>query len=251
MSTMKWLESLGFFGRGRVFRRWLAELSAPPRIAWYPAAGEDLRDLLYLTAAYARRHPAQLEGGVSEPALPDLFLHTDYFPWSETTFLSRFHPGGILWEDGRTTVRVLECETLERRDLPDDPRIVHFPRHPNFPAPWHFAMVEVTSRILGTYVRPLIYATAENNIFYHRVVSEWDLQFSHILRVGYGGGFGGGWDRGDWLEGTLKPRGAEVFIADKGLLPAAALQGRDLTPYRCVAPQGWGPRAEVYWYRVG
>jgi hypothetical protein len=70
MSTMQWLESLAFHGRGDVYRRWLGELRAPPRIAWYPAAGEDLRDLLYLSHAYAQRQPGNLGAAVIDPAPP-------------------------------------------------------------------------------------------------------------------------------------------------------------------------------------
>ncbi len=164
--------------------------------------------------------------------------------------MRRFRPGGLLRDDGRTQVRVIEIQSLNCWDLPDDPKIVHFPRAPSSPTIWHFAMVQVTSHKLGTYVRPLLYATVENNIFYHEVVRAWDVQLTHILRVGYGGGFGGGCDRGDWLENALEPRGAELFVADHGLLPPAALANRRLVAYRHVEPLGWGPKTGVFWDRV-
>ncbi|MFM7758156.1 MAG: hypothetical protein ACKO6J_04405, partial [Crocinitomicaceae bacterium] len=69
--------------RRGLFKQFLASFSGNPRIAWYPSAGEDFRALMYLNDAFSLREPCK---GI-EPAAPDLFLYTDYFPWTFSQFL--------------------------------------------------------------------------------------------------------------------------------------------------------------------
>lgn len=59
------------------FKRFLDSFVGVPRIAWYPSGGEDFRALLHLHPAYSQINRAKGE----EPAPPDIFLYTDYFPW--------------------------------------------------------------------------------------------------------------------------------------------------------------------------
>lgn len=247
MATLDWLQSLGFHGRQRCFRRWMANLTAPPRIAWYPAAGEDLRDLIYLSEAYARHDPAAL--GDTLP--PDLFLHTDYFPWTHSSFLRKLREGGLIEDDEWGQIYVLACDVLSREDLPDDPAIVHFPRPPGTQVQWYFALLRIESWRIGTFEQVMLYAVVENNVFYHHEIEPHDVQLSHIVRVGYGGGFGGGWDRGDWVPSTVAARGAEVLIVDREELPERLAQRLNVRRYRQMAPHQWGNRWPVYWYRVG
>lgn len=102
------------------FRKYLDSLEGEPRIAWYPSAGEDMRDLLYLSRAYKLQNPASQK----EPEPPTFFLHTDYFPWSTSTFLDT----PIVHTDERTTITVKSIEELPRLELPLDSRLVDSPR---------------------------------------------------------------------------------------------------------------------------
>jgi hypothetical protein len=99
------------------FHRYLESLHGEPRIAWYPSAGDDFRDLLYLSTAYSKWNPVE-----HEPSPPDFFLHTDYFPWKSSTFCDSYN----IHKDERTkvSIRDREIEELPRCDLPLDPGIV-------------------------------------------------------------------------------------------------------------------------------
>ena len=80
------------------FKAYLDSLKDAPRIAWYPSAGTDFRALLYLHPDFARKEPA----ATPDPAPPDIFLFTDYFPWSSSKFLD----GHLVHVDPRTTIRL-------------------------------------------------------------------------------------------------------------------------------------------------
>jgi len=78
------------------FKKFLDSFDGNPRIAWYPSAGEDFRPLLFLHPGYSKINPSDQE----EPASPDLFLFTDYFPWNYSTFLDSI----FIYDDHRTTL---------------------------------------------------------------------------------------------------------------------------------------------------
>ena len=52
--SIEFLQSLNGHNRGAL-RNWLDRLDHEPRIAWYPSAGEDFRDLMYLQPAAPAR----------------------------------------------------------------------------------------------------------------------------------------------------------------------------------------------------
>ncbi len=66
------LLSLNEKNKGK-FHTWLSAFKGEPLIAWYPSAGEGFRDLLHLHLKYSEQKPAK----TTEPASPDLFLHSD------------------------------------------------------------------------------------------------------------------------------------------------------------------------------
>jgi len=51
--SRKFLEMLNGDRKGP-FSRFLAKAGPEPAICWYPSAGQDFRDVLYLDPAYAR-----------------------------------------------------------------------------------------------------------------------------------------------------------------------------------------------------
>ena len=115
--SRKLLEALNGGSRG-AFRSWLDNFQGEPRIAWYPSAGEDFRDTLYLHPNFAKLVPSTQ----TEPSSPDIFLHTDYFPWKYSNFLDTRR----IYVDDRTSVYLKSMEELPNCNLPLDSGIVGF-----------------------------------------------------------------------------------------------------------------------------
>jgi hypothetical protein len=205
--TMAFLDAM--FGRPTgPARQWLAGLSREPRIAWYPSAGEDFRDLLYLSEEYARCFPS----GQAEPAPPDLFLHTDYFPWTESRFLDT----AVVHQDTRTTIRVEAIDELPRCDLPLDARIVQFPVGSVATGRVLFLLLRVTSAQLAMdRVVPVLYAFCENAAFCAERLLPLGARCSHVVRVRYGGGCGGGQSSGHWILRNLDRLHCELLVWDQ------------------------------------
>ena len=190
------------------FHRWLSTFKGEPRIAWYPSAGEDFRDLLYLNPKFAQLNPALAD----EPTHPDLFLHSDYYPWST---VSSFLDKEVINFDNKTRITVKSIEELPRCDLPLDPEIVDFPKGSHATGRALFFEVEVSSRILGSFSCPVIYVFAENSAFCAERILPSNGKFSHIIHIRYGGGCGGGGkSTGIWLLNILERTGCECFVTN-------------------------------------
>jgi hypothetical protein len=235
--------------RGGLFR-WMESLEAAPRIAWYPSAGGDFRDLLFLHA----RLQCELE-----PAVPDLFLHTDYH-WAREN--EDFSVGGILFDDGRTVVSIAEVEELPPLALPLDAGLVHFPEGSAWTGRVRFMRLLVNSTLLGAFERPVLYAFVENAAFIGRTARPVSATFTHVIQVRHGGGFGGGTSKGGWLRHTLTSLGCELFISD-GQTDLHAADARihhrypkiwDPVPplhlVRTVPSESWSNHGDVQWFVV-
>ncbi len=188
------------------FHQWLSRLNQEPRIAWYPSAGTDFRDLLYLNPRINDVFPANQP----EPAAPDIFLHTDYYPWGETDFIHR----RFLHNDGRTKILVKSIEELPRCELPLDEGIVHFPKGSSLSHRVFFLEVEVRSGVLDSFRARVIYVFAENCAFCAEKILPNFGNISHIIHVRFGSGFGGGNSTGIWLLHVLKRLNCEYLISD-------------------------------------
>lgn len=194
--------------RNGKFRRWLDNFNGEPRIAWYPSAGTDFRDMLYLHPAFREISKSSKS---SEPPPPDIFLHTDYYPWDSSTFLDT----NRIYRDKHTEVTVSHIEALPRCNLPLDARIVHFTEANRATGQIVFLEVNVESDKLGRFTRPLIYAFAENASFCAGKILPNNGRISHIVHVRHGGGCGGGgYSSGIWLLNVLDKVNCEVLIAD-------------------------------------
>lgn len=192
-----------------LFAEWLKQNPGTPRIAWYPSAGEDFRDLLYLSSRFTHEERDQ-----REPAEPDLYLHTDYYPLSRSTFLDT----RSLYDDERTKVSVLEIEELPRCDLPLDPEIVNSPEGSAATGRVVFFHAEVVSDKLGSYTVPVLYVFAENAAFCAQKMLPNNAMVSHIVHIRYGGGLGGGGkSSGVWLLNVLQKLGCRCFLTDNHL----------------------------------
>lgn len=188
------------------FYKWLDDFKGEPRIAWYPSAGEDFRDLLYLHPDYAELNKAS----GPEPQAPNLFLHTDYFPWGTSTFLDT----RTIHLDDRTSVTLTSIEELPSCDLPLDDQIVDFPKGSAATGRVLFMQLEVHSDKLGSFTCPVLYAFVENGAFCSKVALPANAVFSHVMHIRYGGGLGGGKASGMWLENVLKGLGCECYVTD-------------------------------------
>jgi hypothetical protein len=236
------------------FAKWLDGFEGEPRIAWYPSAGSDFRDLLYLHPGFAEIQPASKP----EPPPPDIFLHTDYYPWSNSSFLD----SEVVHIDDRTSILARSVEELPRCDLPLDDRIVDFPSGSEATGRVFFLELEVRSDVLGSFVRPLIYAFVENAAFCAERILPLESRISHIVHVRFGGGCGGGGkSTGIWLLNVLRKLGCELFVTDGHgcrqsgdtriyeLYPS--LSGNEsasrLEQIRVIASEGWSGHGDVSW----
>lgn len=189
------------------FRRWLDEFQGEPRIAWYPSAGQDFRDLLYLNPQYSKVNPASQP----DPQAPDIFLHTDYFPWYSSTFLDTLN----LYLDERTNVCVRSIEELPPCRLPLHNGVVDFPKGSRATGRVLFLDISVCSETLGIYSAPVVYAFVENSAFCAERILPLEGVLSHVIHVRYGGGCGGGGQSsGIWLKNILRKVRCECFITD-------------------------------------
>ncbi len=238
-----------------LFLRWLNAFDGEPRIAWYPSSGEDFRDLLYLNPRYSDLSPATR----AEPRHPDIFLHTDYFPWERAALLHE----RVIYDDLRTVVERRGIEELPRCNLPIDPGIVDFPEGGPATGRVVFLDISVTSEKLGSFSAPVVYAFVENEAFCARKILAKKGKMSHVIHVRYGGGAGGGGkSSGIWLLNVLRKIQCECFVTDShhhrqtgdqrtyGLYPD--LSGNEDTeqlegPIRTVSSKSWSCNGCVSW----
>lgn len=193
--------------RQGAFRAFLDGFAGEPRLLWYPSAGEDFRDLLYFSRAYRLANPIP----VSEPEPPDLFLHTDYFPCSGSTFLD----SPLLYQDNRTCIRARTVEELPRLDLPLDGKLAIFRDGNHLTGRVFFLEITVESRLLGSFSCPLLYAFVENAAFFGEKILPFRGRFSHLVHINFGSSFGGGSCSGSWLWSALATLSCEVFVTEQ------------------------------------
>jgi hypothetical protein len=253
--SLDFLKTLNGEANGR-FATWIAAQTVEPRICWYPSAGTDFRDLLFLHPAMKEKNPS----AQNEPTGPSMFLHTDYMPPADVFAAD----AKILHRDGRTTIEVTHREELPACNVPLDPQIAVFPDEAHTAGRVVFMEVEVTSGDLGTVTLPVLYVSAENEAFCALKALAAKAKFSHIVHVRYGAGFGGGRASGAWLWNVLKPLGCEVFLHDQhdqlhpgdafALAKYPALRGAGERPttmlIRTTPGESWSDHGDVAWLQL-
>ncbi len=234
--------------------KWLNKFEGEPRIAWYPSSGEDFRDLMYLHSEFTKQNPASKP----DPPAPDIFLHTDYFPWRSSTFLDTPE----IYRDDRTTITVKAIEELDRCDLPLDDKLVNTPEGSVATGRVIFLEVNVSSTVLGNYTCPVVYVFADNASFCAKTLLPLHALCSHVIHIRFGGGLGGGGkSTGVWLLNVLQKLHCDVFITDSsygrgsgderiyGLYPE--LSGNEdigqLEQIREIAGNRWSDYGDVSW----
>jgi len=236
-------------------KHFLDTFQGEPRIAWYPSAGADFRDLLYLNPKFFELMPI-IE---REPAPPDIFIHTDYFPWSESTFLDKPN----VYEGSGAKISIQTIEELPCADLSLDPQIMNSPKGKYAPGRMIFLRVGVHSNKLGKFSVPLIYAFVKNESFCAKMVLPEHGRFSHVIHACFSGVFGrGGKGTGAWLLHVLGKVGCEVFVtdgyyddqaADKAALelyPELSGPKADLEMIRALKSEGWSSHGAMTWNLV-
>jgi hypothetical protein len=257
--SMRFLQGLNG-NRAPAFSQFLAGLDREPNICWYPSAGNDFRDLLYLSRAYAAHDPAI--GPEVDP--PDLFVHTDYYPWDRSSFLD--HP--VVHIDTRTVIRVKTIEEVAGFPLPRHPDLVHFPEPNAASGRVLYLRLSVHSDRFGALADAhVLYAFVENAAFCAEVLIPQGARLSHLVHVRYGGGCGGGGSAGGaWLSGVIGRLGIRTLITDgrlghwqdgdhAALRLYPALSGPDRPPpgrvIRTVPSVSWSGHGDVSWVRLG
>ena len=249
-------ELLSFMNGNRrgVFRKYLDSLQDEPAIAWYPSAGTDFRALLYLSPQYSAMNPADQQ----EPEHPQLFLFTDYFPWSDSKFLD----DSVVHDDGRTRIVVNYIEELPDLDLPLDPDIVAFPEGSAATGRVLYLEVLVKSDMLGEFTYPVIYAFVENEALCSKVLLKKNSQISHVIHIRYGSGFGGSKASGAWILNTLKQLRCNILVSDghhsehsgdkAAYIKYPNLMGEraQLKEIRRIDGAGWSDHGDVTWNLV-
>lgn len=230
-------------------KKWLDNFKGEPRIAWYPSAGNDFRDLLYLNANFSEIEPA----ANAEPQPPDIFFHTDYYA-------SSVLDNHTIYQDDHTTVFVTSMEELPLCNLPLDDQIVAFPMGDHATGNVLFLEIEIQSDTLGNFNVPVIYAFVENAAFCAKKILPYNGRLSHIIHIRFGGGCGGGESSGIWLLNILKKVKCEVFVSDSHYARQSgderiyqlypSLAGNDasqLEQIRILASERWSGHGDITW----
>lgn len=228
-----------------------------PRIAWYPSAGRDFRALLYISEKYAELNPASSE----EPKSPDIFIFTDYWMCGGTNFLDT----PLIFKDDNTKITVLSSELLPDLSLSLPSDIVDFPEPHEASNKVAFLNVRVESDELGIIEIPVIYAFVVNEEFMSKVILPNNGKLSHIIKIRYGGGCGGGGKvGGNWIlkvlpkvgcellicDDTYKYGGIDQIVTDKYTNIAAYYSEPNITEIRKIDSEKWSRYGDVSWYKV-
>jgi hypothetical protein len=162
---------------------------------------------MYLHPRISEIYPASKPA----PPPPEIFIHTDYFPYSNSTFLE----SRTVFSDDRTRISIGSIEELAQCRLPVDEQICDFPHNGRSTGRVVFFQASVESHRLGEFSYPVLYVFAENAAFCANKILPSNARLSHIVHVRFGGGLGGGGkSSGIWLLNVLKKVSCECFVSD-------------------------------------
>lgn len=179
-----------------------------PQIAWYPSAGEDFRDVLYLSKSYYQKNTIEN----IEIEAPDIFIHTDYL---DGNLFDKNVQEVVYYDYPRTTIRLIHKEQLKDLHLTLDGQIIDFPNGNEITHKVIFTILAIDSHKLGKWEIPLIYVFSENAAFVSEFALPNNAKFTHIINVAYGGGCGGGGrSSGIWIKNILRRIGCKILITD-------------------------------------
>ena len=241
---MKFLEQ--FKGKPGGLFETFKKLHNDLRLAWYPSAGFDYRPIILLNH----------KENDSEPAAPELFVYTDFQPPLEIA------GNEILYQDRKTTIRVLEREELQRLSLPLWRQFISLSPNALFNRVF-FLRLSLESTQYGAMEACLLYVGAINEVFCLRYLLP-DTVVSHIIHVRYGSSFGGARTTGSWILNILKKLNTTYFISsmsltfngfDIGLIIENQMLAREpvlprLVSIRTTPGISWSCHGDVHWNLV-
>lgn len=213
--------------------------------------------MLYTSEKYAELNPASGK----EPKSPDIFIFTDYWGLEYSSFLDT----PLIYEDENTKITVVSSELLPDLVLLRPADIVVYPELNSVSNKVAFLNVRVESDELGTFEVPVIYAFVVNEEFMSKVIIPNNGKLSHIIKIRYGGGLGGGGKvRGNWILHLLSKVGCELLICDNSHIngskdeivfvnyPNLASNHSEpkMTEIRKIASHKWSRYGDVSWYVV-
>lgn len=194
--------------KSRKLKAFIDNFQGEPRIAWYPSAGEDLLGMRFLHPNFFKAYP----GSENDPAPPDIFLFTDYFPWHISNFLD----SNLIVARNNTYIHIEHIEELPKLNLmPLHKELVDFPEGSLATDRALYLELKIDDFELGTMHFKVIYAFAENETFFCKKMIPNNAIVSHVIHVRYGGsGGGGGKTWGAWLMHALKLLKCEMYVSD-------------------------------------
>jgi len=171
------------------------------RVAWYPSAGTDFRPLLYL-------HHNYQTGLIAPP--PDVYLFSNICDLPKDCILS----GAILRDDSRTRMTVESSKLVQELNLPIHPELVYYEENENQLSNHVYKLnVRVESDMLGVRNVIVFYAFCENTALANKLIQN-RIKVSHLIKVGYGAGWGLSKASGAWLLNATRAFKSECLISD-------------------------------------
>ena len=184
------------------------ELKNFSSLCWYPSAGSDFRELLYLSPEYKKIVDLKIE------PKPDCFILTDYLVMSYYPKLEELLTGPTeLFNDERTVITALNGKELSRLSLPFHHELVSFEQSNDYGRVFSFD-VEIISDILGEIKTHVIYAIVENTSFAIDFLLKHKINVNSIIHVRYGHMLGGGRSNGMYVKRLLTDLNTHYFISD-------------------------------------
>lgn len=195
------------------------------RICWYPSAGGDFRELLFLSEQYNNWKNVPIDNGEQ----PDLFVLTDCRP-DNTNFgydsgkidIERIN-GDKYWQierlfmayDWGTKITVNgKVRLVEHLGLDTDPDLYNGEMSDNQGNAFYMS-VHIKSNKLGEWDADVLYILAENTTFAFNYLLKNNIQIDYIVNVRYGENFGESALAGDWLIRMLEPLNVKYYLANK------------------------------------
>lgn len=249
------------------------------RICWYPSAGADFRELLFLSEQYC----AWKDVPIAANELPDLFILTDCNP-SDTeyclttgdTYINdingpNYYKMGNLFScyKRRTMMTVKDkVKLVEKLDIEFNHKLYRFDISHNYGNAFYFT-VHIVSKQLGEWDADVLYILAENTSFAFDYLIKNNVTIDYIIKVRYGDAFGESTVQGDWLLKLIKPLNTKYYLRNKfsperardaidelknkypeSNMVADDISGLKLQAIHKVDEIRWSWQGDIYWYRV-
>jgi len=256
----------------------LEVLKKHKRICWYPSAGADFRELLFLSKQYIDIHNVP----VDKNELPDLFILTDCNPndyfidknsgMTEINKLNNFDydTAGVLYcsYDRHTCIKHNGFNQIECIDLPFDGRLVSLDFSNNYGKAF-FTKASIFSDTLGHWTVDIVYVIIENTAFVFDYLLKNNVLIDYVVRVRYGDNFGGSNVCGDWMLKVLHmlkskyflsteitssnfdlARSIDLFNYSNETIDTAYLNEYKLNQIYKVKSDSWSKQGDIYWYKL-